>query len=91
MPAVGGDLATLQDLNRKFLDAANQTASLRSSVDSSLQSAVWTGPNSEAFRSQWEGFKQTLNKIENALNEGAADVKNQHNNIALATGAGDRI
>lgn len=91
MATVGGDLATLQDLHRKFVQAANETASLRSSVDSSLHSAVWTGPNSEKFRAEWEGFKKTLNQIEAALNDGATDVKNQHNNIALATGAHDHI
>ncbi len=91
MPAVGGDLATLQDLYRRFTDAATQTETLRSSVDTSMQSAVWTGPNADKFRTEWEGFKVTLQKIQTALTDGSTDVKNQHNNIAMATGAPDRI
>jgi len=91
MAAVGGDLATLQNMYSKFTQAASQTEQVRSMVDSSVGSAVWTGPNADSFRSSWEQFKQTLTQIQNALTDGATDVRNQHNNIAMATGAGDRI
>jgi len=91
MGAVGGDLATLQDLHTKFGDAASQTESLKTSVTNSLAAAVWTGPNADAFRQAWEGFKKTLTDIEAALTDGQTDVKNQHNNIAAATGAPERI
>ena len=91
MASVGGDLATLQDLHKRFTEAAGQTESLRNSVDTSMNSAVWTGPNADSFRQAWEGFKKTLTDIQNALIDGSTDVKNQHNNIAAATGAADRI
>ena len=91
MGTVGGDLATLQDLYSKFGDASTQTESLKTSVTNSLNAAVWTGPNADSFREAWEGFKKTLTDIETALTDGATDVKNQHNNIAAATGAPERI
>ncbi len=87
MAAVGGDLETLQALYSRFTDAASQTESLRTSVDTAMQSAVWTGPNADAFRSAWEGFKTTLNQIQTALIDGSTDVKNQNNNLAAATGS----
>lgn len=91
MGTVGGDLATLQDLYKKFQDAASQTESLKTSVDTSMTAAVWTGPNADNFRTAWTGFKKTLIDIQAALVDGSNDVKNQHNNIAAATGAPERI
>jgi len=91
MPAVGGDLQTLDTLYKKFVDAGQQTESLRSSVTTALGAAVWTGPNADAFRQQWEEFRRTLEKIQQALVDGSTDVKNQHNNIAAATGSSERI
>ena len=91
MATVGSDLPTLQDLYRKLVDAANQVGSLRSSVDSSVNNAVWIGPNADKFRTAWTGFNRTLTEIQSVLTEGSVDVKNQHNNIALATGMPDRI
>jgi len=91
MAAVGGDLATLGDLYRKFTEAASQTETLRTNVDTAMQSAVWTGPNADNFRQSWEGFKKTLTDIQSSLVDGSTDVKNQHNNIAAATGSPDRI
>ncbi|MDR2973426.1 MAG: hypothetical protein LBV00_01745 [Propionibacteriaceae bacterium] len=91
MASVGGDLQTLSDLFKKFTDAASQTEALRNSVDSAMNSAVWTGPNADNFRTSWSEFKATLTKIQQALTDGSVDVKNQHNNIAAATGAAERI
>lgn len=91
MAAVGGDLQTLRNLYKKFVDAANQTNQLSTSVTSALHSTVWTGPNSVKFKSEWDQFRKTLAQIQQALIDGSNDVKNQHNNIAAATGAVDRI
>lgn len=86
MAVVGGDLETLAALYKAFTQAATDTTSLKTNVDNSLSAALWTGPNAENFKTAWNTFKDTLGKIEQALTEGATDVKNQHNNIASATG-----
>ncbi len=91
MSAVGGDLATLSDLYNKFTDAAAQTEQLTSTVDGSVNAAVWTGQNADSFRTSWAGFRQSLKQIQEALLQGGTDVRNQHNNIAMATGSAERI
>ncbi len=91
MSAVGGDLATLNTLFTKFNDAAVQTENLTSTVDSAVNAAVWTGPNADNFRTSWAGFRQTLKQIQESLLQGSTDVRNQHNNIAMATGSGERL
>lgn len=90
--AVGGDLQTLQELHRTLDTSATQIETVAGDITTKLQNTVWTGTNSEKFREAWETFKPTLTpNLYNALIEARDDVKNQHNNLAIATGEADRI
>ena len=90
--AVGGELQTLRELHKTLTTSSQQISDVESKITSSLGSTVWTGANSEKVRDAWEGFKPTLNpKLVQALDDAATDVKTQHNNLAEATGEGDRI
>ena len=90
--AVGGELPTLRDLHTTLQNASEDITRIASGITTSLDNAVWTGKNSETFRGQWEDFKPTLTpNLVTALDAAKEDVKNQHNNLAAATGEPDRI
>ena len=89
--AVGAELTTLQSLYKTFQDKALQAADIKTAVDSGLQSAVWTGKYADDFRLAWQDYRANLDKLQEALDGAAADVRTNHNNIAQATGEGDRI
>ena len=89
--AVGAELSTLQALHRTFQEKAQQANDIKTRVDASLNSAVWTGKYSEDFRSAWQEYRANLDRLQEALDGAANDVRTNHNNIAAATGEGDRI
>lgn len=89
--AVGAELSTLQSLYKTFQDKALQAADIKTAVDSGLQSAVWTGKYSEDFRTAWQDYRANLDRLQEALDGAAGDVRTNHNNIAQATGEADRI
>lgn len=89
--AVGAELSTLQSLHKTFEAKADEAQEIKAKVDSALQSAVWTGKYSEDFRSAWNEYRANLDKLREALDGAASDVKTNHNNIAAATGESDRI
>ena len=89
--AVGAELSTLQSLYKTFQDKALQAADIKSAVDSGLQSAVWTGKYADDFRTAWQDYRANLDRLQEALDGAAADVRTNHNNIAQATGEADRI
>ena len=89
--AVGAELTTLQELYRTFQDKAVQANDIKTRVDSALSNAVWTGRYSEDFRTAWQDYRANLDRLQEALEGAAADVKTNHNNIAAATDESDRI
>jgi uncharacterized protein YukE len=89
--AVGAELSTLASLHTTFRDKAGEAEAIKTKVDSALQSAVWTGKYSEDFRTAWNEYRANLDKLREALDGAASDVKTNHNNIAAATGEPDRI
>ncbi|WP_432513769.1 MULTISPECIES: WXG100 family type VII secretion target [Kineococcus] len=91
MATVGAELSTLASLHRTFNQKAQEALDIKSTVESGVNSAVWTGTYSEQFRTAWQEYKQNLDKLNLALLDAARDVQSNHNNIAAATGEGDRI
>lgn len=89
--AVGAELSTLQALHKTFQEKAQQANDIKTQVDSGLNSAVWTGKYSDDFRTAWQDYKANLDRLQEALEGAATDVKTNHNNIAAATGEADRI
>ncbi|WP_029287104.1 WXG100 family type VII secretion target [Cellulomonas sp. HZM] len=89
--AVGAELSTLQSLHKTFVAKAQEAHDIKTKVDQALESAVWTGKYSEDFRTAWQDYRANLDKLHDALDGAAKDVKTNHNNIAAATGESDRI
>lgn len=89
--AVGAELSTLKQLHRTFQENAAQAAEIKSVVDRGLDSAVWTGRYSDDFRTAWQDYRANLDRLHEALDGAAQDVRTNHNNIAAATGEPDRI
>ena len=89
--AVGAELSTLQSLHKTFVAKSQEAQDIKTKVDSALESAVWTGKYSEDFRTAWQDYRANLDKLRDALDGAAKDVKTNHNNIAADTGEGDRI
>jgi len=89
--AVGGELATLQALKTDLDASASEAADVKTRLTRTLSSAVWTGPNADQFRQAWAEFSPTFDRLQNALADASASVKAQHNNLAAATGAAERI
>lgn len=91
MPDVGGELATLAELHRTFNNRADDAETIKTQVDSGLDNTVWRGKFAEDFRQAWEDYKKNLDNLRDALRDAADDVRDNHNNIAMATGEPDRI
>ena len=89
--AVGAELSTLQALFRTFQQNASQAADIKSHVDQGVNAAEWTGKYADDFRALGQDYRANLDKLQEALDGAAADVRTNHNNIAAATGEGDRI
>ena len=89
--AVGAELSTLQALHKTFQEKAQAAVDIKTRVDSALNGAQWTGKYSDDFRSSWTEYKANLDRLQEALDKAADDVRTNHNNIATATGEGDRI
>lgn len=89
--SVGADLPTLAELHRTFNAKAEDADGIKNDVDSALDNSVWTGTFAQQFRDAWEEYKQNLVTLRDALEGAAEDVRVNHNNIAEATGEGDRI
>ncbi len=89
--AVGAELGTLQALHRTFTEKAQQANDIKTQVQSTLDSVVWTGRYSGEFKDLWVEYRVNLDRLQEALEGAAADVKANHNNIAAATGEADRI
>lgn len=89
--AVGAELSTLQSLFKTFQENALQASDIKTHVDQGLQSAVWTGKYADDFRTAWQDYRANLDRLQEALDGAASDVRTNHNNIAAATGEADRI
>jgi len=88
---VGGNLETLSSLNSSLKKQADEAMTLKTSIQSAVDSAVWTGANADKFRAAWDEFKGVFDKLQDELTQAATDVAHQHNNLALAVGEAVQI
>jgi len=88
---VGADLATLRALHKTFQQKAQDANQMKSAIDSGVHNAVWVGNYANQFRTAWQEYKRNLDRLHEALQGAAEDVKKNHNNQALASGEHDRI
>ncbi|MGC3955068.1 MAG: WXG100 family type VII secretion target [Propionicimonas sp.] len=86
MAESGAVLEDLDQLKKTLDDAATATSTLRSNLDSAVNNAKWTGRNADNFRSAWQDFRQTLDKIQTSLTEASTDVQKQRDGYAAIGG-----
>lgn len=89
--AVGAELSTLQALFKTFQQNSQQAADIKAHVDNGLHGTEWTGKYADDFRQLWQDYRVNLDRLQEALDGAASDVRVNHNNIASATGESDRI
>lgn len=82
---VGAELGQMQTLNKTFTDNSRKSVELKTAIRSSLNSTWWKGPAADRFRQAWQSeFEPALQKLEQALNEAAAEVKRRHDALERA-------
>lgn len=88
MPGLyGGSLGDMQQLSSHFNSESETLQSLigRLNTDTNNSSSIWTGPAADRFRSDWQGFQPTLNKLVAALQDASKAVATNASNIEAAT------
>ncbi|WGW12637.1 WXG100 family type VII secretion target [Saxibacter everestensis] len=91
MATVGAELQTLRDLHKTFTQKAQEASDTKTAIDNGVNSAVWNGKYADQFRNDWQEYRKNLDTLQQAFDGAATDVKTNHNNVAAATGEGDRI
>ena len=82
----GANLEQLTSLEKQFRTQSSTVEQLTSQVSSTLDGTAWTGPAADRFRQGWNGeFKSALNRLREALNEGATAVQKNRQAIEAAT------
>lgn len=82
----GGNLDQMQSLDSTFTGQAQAVAELTSRITSTLNGTAWTGPAADRFRQDWSGqFQPALHKLQSALTDNAAIVRNRRAAIETAT------
>jgi WXG100 family type VII secretion target len=82
---VGAELGQMQSLNKTFTDNSRKSVELKTAIRGSLDSTWWKGPAADRFRQAWTSeFEPALQKLEQALNEAAAEVKRRHDALERA-------
>ncbi len=83
----GGQIEQMRQLAGKFRSDAQTLQSLIASLnaDTGNSTAIWTGPAADRFRSDWAGFKPTLDKLVAALEEAGTAIDKNAQNIEAAT------
>lgn len=84
---VGAELDTLHSLERGLQDNGHHATTIKTALDSFVANTVWTGPNADTFRSDWQTFRPTLDRLAEELEKASAAVRRQGTALAAATGA----
>lgn len=75
---LGADVDQLEALQAALERAAGTAVSSRTTIDGSLRSAWWRGPNADAFRRAWSGqHRRTLESVEDLLRQQAGELRRQ--------------
>lgn len=70
MAQLGADVEQLDQLSRKFDEAAQQISTATQQITSQVNSVWWKGPDAERFKSEWQGqHAAQLKRISEALRQ----------------------
>lgn len=86
----GGDPVAMRTLAGKFNSEATTLQGLITRLGSETggSNQIWVGPAAERFRTDWAGFKPTLDKLVLALQDAGKAVNANAQNIESATAVG---
>jgi hypothetical protein len=83
----GADLPALQSLSDKLTFYSGAINDMNTTLSTQLANTPWTGPISEAFRSDWESeFKTFVKRMADSFSQASTDVTNQKNALEAAVG-----
>lgn len=83
---VGGSLEQMQALEHQFVSDAQGIAEIQRRISAAVTNTTWTGPAADRFRGEWNGtFVSALTRLQEALHENAAVVRNRRQAIQTAT------
>jgi uncharacterized protein YukE len=88
MAQLGADVEELDRLARKFDEEAQAISQATQQISSQVQSTWWKGPDSERFKSEWNGtYAAQLRKISEALRQVGTVVRKQATQQRQTSGA----
>lgn len=83
---VGASLEQMQGLEQQFTVDAQAVAEVQRRVSAAVGNTTWTGPAADRFRGEWDStFVPALARLQEALHENAALVRNRRQAIQTAT------
>ncbi|WP_084963687.1 WXG100 family type VII secretion target [Thermoactinospora rubra] len=87
---VGGILPDMEKMSNTFKTQAGAVLDAKKALDAEAAKipASWSGPNADKFKSAWEAYKSSFDKVAQALEEAQDGIRKNKEAIAAATGAG---
>ncbi|MEV0581780.1 WXG100 family type VII secretion target [Nonomuraea sp. NPDC050310] len=88
-PKVGGVIADMEKMSQTFKTQAGAVLDAKKALDGEAGKipASWSGPNAEKFKSAWEAYKSSFDKVSQALEEAQDGIRKNKEAIQAATGA----
>ncbi|MFI6476773.1 WXG100 family type VII secretion target [Nonomuraea sp. NPDC050663] len=86
---VGGVIADMDKMSQTFKTQAGTVLDAKKALDAEANKipASWSGPNAEKFKSAWEAYKSSFDKVSQALEEAQTGIRKNKEAIQAATGA----
>ncbi|MEU6717340.1 WXG100 family type VII secretion target [Nonomuraea sp. NPDC046802] len=85
---VGGDLAEMDQMASSFRQQATAVTDVKRALDQQAAKIpeAWKGPNADKFKSAWDAYKSSFDKVSQALEEAQDGIRKNRQAIATATG-----
>ena len=83
----GGRTDEMRQLASQFDNHAGQIGQLIQDLNAQTTGSmdIWKGPAADRFRSDWESYKPTLDKLVQSLHEASQAINQNAENIDMAT------
>lgn len=87
---VGGVIADMEKMSSTFKTQAGAVTDAKKALEAEASKipASWAGPNAEKFKTAWDAYKTSFDKVSQALEEAQDGIRKNKEAIAAATGAG---
>lgn len=86
------ELQTLRQLHAALDRAGSHLDQAVAGLDEAAGAELWTGPRADRLRRVWGAHREAVvSALPEVVRAAVADVREQHNNLASATGEPDRL